>query len=103
MSSKMQKRKNKVGQALRQAAQGLVRSKEVLGSYYRRMKTRTGGIQANVATAHRIATIIYNMIKNQTEYDASKVSQPNKTMLEKRRLRLIASIQKLDKEIFALG
>ena len=67
------------------------------------MKTRTGGIQANVATAHRIATIIYNMIKNQTEYDASKVSQPNKTMLEKHRARLIASIQKIDNEIFALN
>lgn len=101
VSSKMQKRKNKVGQALRQAAQGLARSKDVLGSYYRRMKSRTGGIQANVATAHRIATIIYNMIKNQTEYDASKVSQPNKTMLEKRRHRLLLSLQKLNEAISA--
>lgn len=103
VSSKMQKRKNKVGQALRHAAQGLARSKDVLGSYYRRMKSRTGGIQANVATAHRIATIIYNMIKNQTEYDASKVSQPNMTMLEKRRLRLLSSLRKLNEEILVIS
>lgn len=103
LSSRMQKRANKVGQVLRQAAQGLARSKEEIGAYYRRIKGRTGGVQANVATAHLLAKIIYHMIKNQTEYDASKVSQPNKTMLEKRRLRLIKSLNKIDEAISACG
>lgn len=64
------------------------------------MKSHSGAGQANVATAHRIATIIYNMIKHQTEYDPARVSQPTKTMLEKRRKRLIASLNKLDKELY---
>lgn len=103
VSSKMLKRKNKVGLALRQCAMTLSRSKEALGEYYRRVKSRTGGIQANVATAHRLAVIIYNMIKNKTEYDESKVSRPTLTMLEKRRTRLLASLRKLDQAIFASG
>ena len=81
----------------------LSRSKDALGEYYRRVKSRTGGIQANVATAHRLAVIIFNMVKNKTEYDESKVSRPTLTMLEKRRTRLLASLRKLDQAIFASG
>lgn len=103
VSSKMLKRKNKVGQALRQSAMTLSRSKDPLGAYYRRVKARTGGIQANVAAAHRLAVIIYNMIKNGTEYDESKVSKPSLTMLEKRRQRLIASVRKLDEAIASVS
>lgn len=103
VSSKMLRRKNKVGQALRQSAMTLSRSKDVLGAYYRRIKARSGGIQANVATAHRLAIIIYNMIKNGTEYDESKVSKPSLTMLEKRKLKLLASLRKLDESIAAIG
>lgn len=103
VSSKMLKRKNKVGQALRQSAMSLARSKEALGSFYRRMKSRTGGIQANVAVAHRLAKIIYHMIKNKTEYDAEKVSKPSLTMLEKRRLKLLSSLRKLDESIAAIS
>ena len=103
VSSKMLKRKNKVGQALRQCAMTLSRSKDALGEYYRRVKSRTGGIQANVATAHRLAVIIYNMVKNKTEYDESKVSRPSLIMLEKRRSKLLASLRKLDKSIAAIG
>ena len=103
VSSKMLKRKNKVGQALRQCAMTLSRSKDALGAYYRRVKSRTGGIQANVATAHRLAVIIYNMIKNKTEYDESKVSRPTLTMLEKRRSKLLASLRKLDESIAAIA
>lgn len=99
VSSKMMKRKNKVGQALRQSAMTLSRTKNSLGAYYRRIKSRSGGIQANVATAHRLAVIIYNMIKNGTEYDESKVSKPSLTMLEKRRQKLLISIRKLDEAI----
>lgn len=103
VSSKMLKRKNKVGQALRQSAMTLSRSKDALGAYYRRVKARTGGIQANVAAAHRLAVIIYNMIKNGTEYDESKVSKPSLTMLERRRSKLLASIRKLDESIAAIS
>ena len=103
VSSKMLKRNNKVGQALRQCAMTLSRTKDALGAYYRRVKSRTGGIQANVATAHRLAVIIYNMIKNKTEYDESKVSKPSLTMLEKRRTRLLTSLRKLDESIAAIA
>ncbi len=43
------------------------------------------------------------MIKNGTEYDESKVSKPSLTMLEKRRLKLLVSIRKLDESIAAIS
>ena len=57
-SSKVPKRPNPVGQALRQAASTLRKSDTPLGQYRRRMAARLGPAQAVVATAHKIAEII---------------------------------------------
>lgn len=54
--------------ALRIAAQSLARSKSALGASFRRMRAKLGGPEAVTATAHKLARIIYAMLKNQTEY-----------------------------------
>lgn len=59
---------NRVAQALRMAAQGLNRSQSALGAYYRRMRAKFGPAIANVAAAHKLARIIYFMLKNKTSY-----------------------------------
>ena len=59
LSSKIPKRKNMVGQIFRMCANSLKDSKNVLGYYFRRMKSNGGHLQAIVATAHKIATIFY--------------------------------------------
>jgi predicted nucleotidyltransferase len=59
---------NRAGQALRLAAQSLSRSQSALGAFYRRMRARLGGEQANVATAHKLARIIYHLLKHRQPY-----------------------------------
>ena len=59
---------NRAAQALRMAAQGLSRSQSALGAYYRRMRAKHGPAKANVAAAHKLARIVYYMLKNKTSY-----------------------------------
>lgn len=69
LSSKIMKKKNHAGQALRMAAITLSRNKGSLGNYYRKMKGRLGGRGAAVATAHKLAKIIYAMLRGKVAYD----------------------------------
>ena len=67
----MRRTKNRAGTLFRMAAYSLGRSQEPLGRYLSRMKAKLGPAGATTATARKIATIFYTMVKNQTEYDAS--------------------------------
>lgn len=102
VSSHMKKRVNNVGLILRNCAQTLAQSKSVFGDYYRRMKSKGGGKFAVCATAHKLATIIYTMVKTQTEYDGSKVSVTDKVWLEKRIKRQEKLLERLKKQNDAL-
>lgn len=62
------KTQNRAAAALRMAAQSLVHSQSALGNFHRRMRAKLGGPEAVTATAHKLARIIYAMLKNQTEY-----------------------------------
>lgn len=64
LSSKTRRSRNRVAAALRMAAQSLDRSQTALGAYYRRMKSRKGAPEAITATAHKIARIIYSLLKH---------------------------------------
>lgn len=59
---------NRAAAALRMAASSLYRSSCALGAYYRRMKARLGAPKAITATAHKLARLIYSMLKHGTEY-----------------------------------
>ncbi len=59
---------NRAATALRMAASTLYRSKCALGAYYRRMKARLGAPKAITATAHKLARLIYSMLKHGKEY-----------------------------------
>lgn len=62
------KNDNRAATALRVAAQTLYRNDSALGAFYRRMKARHGPPKAIVATAHRLARIIYHMLKHRVDY-----------------------------------
>jgi transposase len=68
IKSHTKKTQNRAAAALRMAAQSLLHSKSALGSYHRRMRAKLGGPQATTATAHKLARIIYSMLKSQTEF-----------------------------------
>ena len=54
---------NRVSDALRMAAMTLQNSKTALGAFYRRMRGRLGAASAITATAHKLARIIYRLLK----------------------------------------
>lgn len=69
VSSKVPKRPNPVGQAFRQSAVTIRRKKGPLGDFYRRMAGRLGPAQAVVATAHKIAELVYLLVSRQQDYN----------------------------------
>jgi len=54
--------------ALRLAAFALSRSKSALGAYYRRMRAKLGAPKAITATAHKLARLVYSMLKYGSQY-----------------------------------
>jgi hypothetical protein len=59
---------NRAGQAFRQAAACVIRSDCVFGAFYRRKRSQLGPMQAQVATAHKIARTVYHLLKDKTPY-----------------------------------
>ena len=67
-SSKTKPTANRAAAALRLAAASLYRSRSALGAYLRRMTARLGKPAAITATAHKLARLIYSMLRYGTEY-----------------------------------
>lgn len=68
LSSRTKKCSNRAAHHLRLAAYSLQRSKSATGAFFRRKKSQLGPAKAITATAHKLARIIYNMLKHGTEY-----------------------------------
>jgi len=69
------KGKNRVAIALRMAAQAVGRTQSPLGLFYRRVKGRIGGQGAVTATAHKLAVLVYRMLKFGSEYVKRSVAE----------------------------
>lgn len=59
---------NKAAAALRMAAFTLFNSKSALGAYLRRQRARLGAPKAITATAHKLARLVYTMLKQGAAY-----------------------------------
>ncbi len=68
LKTKTKRTRNRANKALRMAGQALLNSNSALGAYSRRMRARLGSPQAITAAAHKLARIIYTMLKYQKEY-----------------------------------
>jgi transposase len=84
LSSKTRPGSNRAAQALRLAAQTLWNSQSFLGHYFRRMRARHGAPKAITATAHKLARIIYHLVKTGKQFDESLFSEQEE--LHKKRL-----------------
>ena len=60
--------KNRVAIALRMAAQSIGKTMTPLGMFYRRIRSRLGGLGAVKATAHKLACLVYRMLRYGQEY-----------------------------------
>ncbi len=54
--------------AFRMTAFTLMNSKSALGAYCRRMRSKMGSPKAITATAHKLARLVYSMLKNGSKY-----------------------------------
>ena len=61
--------KNRVALALRLAAHSLHHADNYLGEFFRRMKRKLGPAQAITATAHKLARIVFHLLKTHEPYD----------------------------------
>jgi transposase len=68
LSKRTKRNSNRAAQAFRMAATTQARSQTALGAFYRRIRSRSGSIQAVTATAHKIARVYYTMLTKGTAY-----------------------------------
>jgi len=59
---------NRAATALRMAANSLMRSRTYLGAQFRRLRTKLGAPKAITAMAHRLARLVYRMLKYGQQY-----------------------------------
>lgn len=71
LSVKTRRVKNRAALALRMSAQAVQGSRAGIGGYYRRMRAKLGGPKAITATAHKLARVVYHLIKTQQSYQES--------------------------------
>jgi transposase len=69
------KTKNRANLAFRQAAAALQHSHSALGQFYRRMRTKLGTPKAITAGAHKLARIVYHLLKERVPYEAIPTAQ----------------------------
>lgn len=94
-SSRTRKGKNRAAGALRLAAWGLVRSKSYLGAYVRRQRSRLGAPKAITATAHKLARIVYHLMR----YGAGYVKQTEAAYADQVRARVERSFHRRAREL----
>jgi transposase len=81
---------NRLSDALRMGATALERSQTALGAYYRRMKARLGAAEGVTAAAHKLARILYRLLKHGEQY----VREGMEVYEKKYQSRKIKSLQK---------
>jgi transposase len=94
-SSRTRPGSNRVAQALRLVAYSLHRNQTALGAFLRRMKSRKGAAKAVTATAHKLARLVYWMLKHGTAY----VRQTQEQYEQQQRERLIKNLKKRARQL----
>jgi transposase len=94
-SSRTRPGSNRAAQALRLAANSLERNASALGAFFRRMKSRMGAAKAVTAAAHKLARLVYWMLKYGTAY----VKQTQEQYEEQQRERLIRNLKRRARQL----
>ena len=95
LSSRTRPTKIRAALGLRLAAQALHKSQTFLGEYFRRMKARLGPAKAITAVAHKLARIVYHLITNQLEYDATIFKDQERRAQDRKRNRVLSMAREL--------
>jgi transposase len=96
LKAKTRKVPSRLARALRMAVFSLQRNESQMGQMLRRFKGRLGKAEGITATAHKLARVIYGIIKSQRSYDEKEAFKLSPQKLQRRRHRL-------EQEAAALG
>jgi transposase len=80
--------KSRVAEALRLAAQSLHRAQNYFGELYRRWRARLGSPKAITAMAHKLARILWHMLKYKQPFDPAVFAHAEEKMKRKKLARL---------------
>jgi transposase len=86
---------NRAAAALRLAAFALHRSHSALGAFLRRLKARLGAPKAITATAHKLARLIYSLLKHGSVYVTQTMDEYERSYRE----RVLKSLNRRAKEL----
>lgn len=90
---------NRLSDVLRLAASSLERSQSALGAFYRRMKSKLGPAPAITACAHKLARLIYRLIKYGEAYVREGLADYEKKCEAQRRRQLERNAKALGFEL----
>jgi transposase len=94
-SSRVRPGINRAAKALRLAARSLHHSKSALGAFYRRMRARLGAGKAIVATAHKLARLVYALLTKGEAYVAQAMDDYERAYAERKLSNLARQAQSL--------
>jgi transposase len=94
-SSRVRRGKNRAALALRLAAWSLMRSTSYLGAYLRRQRARLGAPKAITATAHKLARIVYHLVR----FGAAYMKQTGEAYAAQVRERLEKQLHRRAREL----
>jgi transposase len=84
LSSKTRNVRCRLANALRMAATTLYRSHSALGDYFRRLRARLGSPAAITAAAHKLARILFAMLRDRRSFDPQLLGTLNQKHLRRR-------------------
>jgi transposase len=100
--TRSRKVKNRVAIALRSGAQCLYHAQNHLGEFYRRMKRKLGALEAVTATAHKLARIVYHMLRTKEAYSESVLLKSEEDLSRRAEARLRKHAAKLGFQVVPL-
>ena len=89
LSRRVRRGANRAKRALRLGARSLHHSKSALGAFFRRIKARHGTPAAITAAAHKLARLVYSLLKHGTGYVAQEMAE-YEAKYQERKLKVLA-------------
>ena len=91
--------KSRVAEALRLAAQSLWRAQNYFGELYRRWKARLGSPKAITAMAHKLARILWHMLRYKEPFNPEVFKKEEGKMKRQKLARLQTQATALDHQL----
>jgi len=91
--------KNRVANALRLGAHCLYHANNYLGEFFRRMRRKLGAAEAVTATAHKLARILYHVLRTKEAYNESVFLRHDQEAIKRAEDRLRKQAAKLGFQI----